>query len=229
LWSITHHADKLKSARLPLKEHAMSWGANMDDEDFERLIVAIREGDRSTATALVQKYEPYLRRVVHARLADYGVRHVVESVDICQSIMADFFEKAEPDRFAFHSPDDLRGLLVTMALNKLRNRARHEGRRGDIPDGWDPIASDPSPSRVAAVDDEIAYLSRRLPLLEARLFDLSRVQGWSWDEIAREVGGKPDALRMRLTRAVARALTDRDAPGPGHGTRGKHDRSQPAD
>lgn len=201
----------------------------MEPSDFEKFLDAVRVGDRELAINLVRQYEPYIRRVVHVRLADRQVRHLVDSVDICQSIMVDFFEKAEPGRFEFHSPDDLRRLLVTMALNKLRNWARHEGRRGDIPDGWDPIASEPSPSRVAAVDDEIAYLLSRLPPLEARLFELNRVQGRPWDEIAREVGGNPDALRMRLTRAVARALKDRDATGPGHGTRGKHDRSQPAD
>ncbi len=143
--------------------------------------------------------------------------------------MADFFEKAEPDRFKFQSPEDLRRLLVTMALNKLRNWARHEGRRSDIPDGWNPMTSDPSPSCVAAVNDEIAYLLSRLPPLEARLFDWNRVQGRSWDEIAREEGGKPDALRMRLMRTVARALAERDGTELGHGTQDKHHRSEPAD
>ena len=201
----------------------------MEPSDFERFLVAVRDGDRDLAIDLVRQYEPYLRRIIHQRLADRRVRHVVDSVDICQSVMADFFEEAEPDRFKFQSPDDLRRLLVTMALNKLRNWSRHEGRRGEIPDGWNPTASDPSPSRVAAANDEISFLLSRLPPPEARLFEWSRVQGRTWDEIAREEGGRPDALRMRLMRAVARALAERDATGPGHGTRGKYDRSRPAD
>jgi DNA-directed RNA polymerase specialized sigma24 family protein len=182
----------------------------MENGDFERFLAAVQAGDRKTATDLVRQYEPYIRRVIHLRLADHGVRHVVDSVDICQSVMADFFEKAEPNRFVLRSPDDLRRLLVTMALNKLRNWARHEGRHeGDLPDGWSPVTRDPTPSRVAATEDEIAFLVRRLPPMEARLFDLSRLQGRSWDEIAREEGGTPDALRMRLLRAVTRILSER--------------------
>lgn len=81
---------------------------------------------------------------------------------------------------------------------------RHEGRReGDVPEGWDPIASEPSPSSAAAAIDEVQFLKGRLPPLEARLFELSRVKGWTWDEIARVEGGKPDTLRMRLTRTIA--------------------------
>jgi DNA-directed RNA polymerase specialized sigma24 family protein len=116
-----------------------------------------------------------------------------------------------------------------MALNQLRNWARHERRRSDIPDGWNPTASDPSPSRVHAANEALTDLMSRLPPLEARLFDLNRVQGRSWEEIAREVGGRPDALRMRLMRAVARALAQRVGRESGHGTRGKPDRSQPND
>ena len=191
----------------------------MDQGDFERFLVAVQDGDRARATDLVRQYEPYIRRLIHQRLGDHRVRHVVDSVDICQSVMADFFEKAEPGRLVFRSPDDLRRLLVTMALNKLRNWARHEGRReGDVPEGWDPIASEPSPSSAAAAIDEVQFLKGRLPPLEARLFELSRVKGWTWDEIARVEGGKPDTLRMRLTRAVARALGERGGSGSGHGT-----------
>jgi RNA polymerase sigma-70 factor (ECF subfamily) len=191
----------------------------MENGDFEKLLAAVRDGNRETATELVRQYEPYLRRMLHLRLTDRRVGHVVDSVDICQSVMKDFFAQAKPDRFVFQSPDDLRRLLVTMALNKLRNWARHEGRhQGDLPDGWSPMAPDPSPSRIAAANDEIAYLRDRLPPLEARLFERSRVQGQSWDDIAREEGGKPDTLRMRLMRAVARILDEREGRNPGHGT-----------
>ena len=38
---------------------------------------------------------------------------------------------------------------------------------------------------------------------ELRLLD-RREQGLEWAEIAKEFGGRPDALRVRLARAVAR-------------------------
>jgi RNA polymerase sigma factor (sigma-70 family) len=189
----------------------------MGDGDFEKFLAAVRSGDRRTATDLVRQYEPYIRRVIHVRLADRRVRHVVESMDICQSVMADFFATAEPDRFKFETPDDVRRLLVTMALNKLRNWARHESRREEaFPDEWDPVTNDPTPSRLAVAQEEIDLIKSRLPKKEARLFDLHRIQGRSWEEIARDLGEKPDALRMRLMRAVARVLVERNGSDPGH-------------
>jgi hypothetical protein len=39
------------------------------------------------------------------------------------------------------------------------------------------------------------------------LFDL-KAQGLTWQEVAAKVGGRADALRMRLNRAVAAVLTE---------------------
>jgi RNA polymerase sigma-70 factor (ECF subfamily) len=189
----------------------------MGDGDFQKFLAAVRRGDREMATDLIRQYEPYIRRVIHMKLTDHRARYVVDSIDICQSVMADFFAQAEPDRFKFRTPEDLRRLLVTMALNKLRNWVRHERHVTGIPDNWDFAAADPTPSRVAATQEEVNLIKNRLPETEARLFERYRIQGQSWKEIARDEGGEPDALRMRLMRAVARVLAERDGGDLGYG------------
>jgi hypothetical protein len=48
---------------------------------------------------------------------------------------------------------------------------------------------------------------RRLTEAERRLAD-RRVAGCSWQEIATEIGGRPNALRMRLDRALERVVRE---------------------
>src|SRR5262245_1836697 len=103
-----------------------------EDFTFADLIRGVRLGDEGAATQLVRLYEPEIRRVVRARLSDFRLRPVIDSMDICQSVMATFFSRAGIGEFDLDTPDRLRRLLVTMVLNRLRDYGRREQtlRRG---------------------------------------------------------------------------------------------------
>ena len=60
-----------------------------------------------------------------------------------------------------------------------------------------------SPSRQVAARELIQEARRRMTPEERRLLE-RRAQGLGWAEIAAELGGSPNALRVRLGRAVAR-------------------------
>jgi RNA polymerase sigma-70 factor (ECF subfamily) len=126
-------------------------------------------------------------------------------MDICQSILASFLRRAREGGFELGAPDGLRNLLVTMALNKLMTKARAAQREaGNLPEGWD--AADPAPApaeRLAAADLARAALER-LSEEDRSLFRLHEVDQLTWEEIARRRGSSPDALRIRLARALAR-------------------------
>ncbi len=176
----------------------------MDALDFDKFFALLRAGDGQAATELVRRYEPYLRQVIRLRLNDPGLRRVFDSLDICQSVLGEFFVRMADGRFQFQDPDRLRALLVTMALNKLVDRARHERRnRGGLPDKFD------APAQGLAPDDQV--LNRELAqAIRDRLSDREcwlidhRLQGRSWVEIAAIDGGQPAALRMMYARALAR-------------------------
>ena len=68
--------------------HAMS-----SDTSFEELITRVRAGNEEAAAELVREYEPEIRREIHFRLTDPSLRRIVESVDICQSVLANFFAR----------------------------------------------------------------------------------------------------------------------------------------
>jgi DNA-directed RNA polymerase specialized sigma24 family protein len=67
----------------------------------------------------------------------------------------------------------------------------------------------PPPSRRAATWRRASCWTRRGPRSpEERLLLERREQGQEWAEIAAELGGRPDALRVRLARGAARVTRE---------------------
>jgi RNA polymerase sigma-70 factor (ECF subfamily) len=182
------------------------------ETSFAGLMARVREGDQQAAEQLVRSYEPALRLVVRRRLSDPSLRRLLDSQDICQSILGRFFVRVALGEYTLETPEQLMKLLITMALNEVCNQAdkakaarrdcRRVLHRGEPNDLVDP---GPSPSNQVATQDLLQEMRRRLSPEELRLVDL-RYQGYSWEEIAAQVGSHPDAVRMRFGRALTRAL-----------------------
>jgi RNA polymerase sigma factor (sigma-70 family) len=181
------------------------------DEDFEALMRRVRAGDADAATALVRLYEPAIRRAVRVWMLNARLRRALDSLDICQSVMASFFVRAALSQYHFDTPAQLVQLLVSMARNKVADQVRHEqaGRRdnrrvepGDVRD-IEVKAREASPSQHVAARDLLEEFRRRMSTEERFLAD-QRGLGREWQDIAAEVGGRPDALRKKLDRALGR-------------------------
>jgi RNA polymerase sigma-70 factor (ECF subfamily) len=182
-----------------------------DAVSFDELIRRVRAGDQEAAAEVVRRYEPAIRRAVRFRLTDARLGRVLDSMDICQSVLASFFVRAAAGQFDLERPEQLLGLLAAMARKKLAFQARKErAQRRDnrrVAAGADDVvfvAGDPSPSRHAAVRELLKEVQRRLSPDERRLAEL-RAAGLEWTAIAEQVGGSPEALRKKLARAVERA------------------------
>lgn len=181
----------------------------MSEELFSAQIERIRGGDEQAAADLVRRYEPEIRREVRFLLRDPFLRRSFDSMDICQSVMGSFFLRAALGEYDLGRPEDLIRLLISMTRNKVvdatrRQRAqRRDHRRATSLDAVDVEARTPSPSQVAEGRELLAAFRDRLSEEERRLADL-RSLGREWAEIAREVGGTPDARRKQLTRAISR-------------------------
>ena len=186
-----------------------------DSEVFRDLLCRVRAGDQCAATDLVRRLEPELRRAVRVRLGDPRLRRVVDSVDVCQSVLANFFVRVRLGEFDLTRPEQLLHLLMTMTRNKLHDRRRQQQAQkrdqrrveGQADGDLDDIAGDaPDPGRVVAGRDLLEEVRKLLTEEERRLAD-HRGLGLEWPEIAALVGGQPDALRKKLGRALAR-VTD---------------------
>lgn len=186
-----------------------------DQESFRELICRVRAGDAQATRELVRRYEPAIRLAVHVRLTDPALRRFLDSMDICQSVLLSFFVRAASGQYDLETPEQLLRLLTTMARHKLINQAqkqraaRRDYRRlqSDLSGGNDPVDSRSDPSQVAAHRELLQELRCRLTAEERQLAD-QRSLGCSWKEIAAEVGGQPNTLRMRLTRALDRVTQE---------------------
>jgi RNA polymerase sigma-70 factor (ECF subfamily) len=181
---------------------------------FRDLVHRVRGGDDEAATEMVRRYEATIRMAIRVRLDQSELRRLLDSMDICQSVLANFFVRAASGQFELDTPEQLVKLLVTMARNKLVNHAnqqraarrdhrRREGNLGDMA-----VAdSSPSPSQVATYRELLQAVRSRLNADERQLADF-RSQGHSWAEIAAELDKNADALRFQLNRALDRVARD---------------------
>jgi RNA polymerase sigma factor (sigma-70 family) len=194
----------------------------VDAPTFDDLIRRVRAGDQDAATVLVRRYEPFIRRAVRFRLANAGLAALLDSMDICQSVLASFFIRAATGQYELETPEQLLKLLTAMARNKLTSQARkqHAQRRdtrrvtSSNQDQDRFVAAGESPSTEIAARDLLQEVHRRLSPEERRLLELKN-QGCEWAAIASEIGGSAEALRRKLSRAldrVAEQLGLDDAP-----------------
>jgi RNA polymerase sigma factor (sigma-70 family) len=186
-----------------------------DGVQFRDLIRRVRERDADAAEELVRRYENAIRRVVRIHLRDTRMRRVLDSMDICQSVLASFFVRTALGQYELDSPEQLLNLLTSITRNKLANQAnRLRARRRDIrrdaaigdeaaflPD----LASDPS--EQASAREILEKVRDRLNPQERYLAE-QRALGRAWKELADEVGGTDVALRKKLTRALDRVMTE---------------------
>lgn len=181
------------------------------DTPFEQLIAQVRLGDDAAAAELLRRYEPAVRRAVRIQLRDPRLRRFLDSMDICQSVMASFFLRAFSGQYDLADPDRLQKLLIVMARNKLASQARkmQVARRdaasfqGDRLGVQTLAAPDASPSRQVAGRELLELFRNQLTERERQIVDL-RGEGKEWADVAALLGGTPEALRKTLSRALDR-------------------------
>jgi RNA polymerase sigma-70 factor (ECF subfamily) len=183
----------------------------VEDSPFADFLARIRAGDEQAAAELVRRYESAVRIEIRMRLADSRLRRILDTMDICQSVLATFFVRAAAGQYDLERPEQLVRLLVTIAHNKVayqarRGQAQRRDRRREVAvdrPGREPAGAEPSPSRVVSARELLAEIRRRLTPEELRLADL-RAEGQGWAEIAAALGGTAQARRRQLARALDR-------------------------
>lgn len=182
------------------------------------LLVRVRGGDAAAAEELVRTYEPDLRRAIRVRLADARLRRLVDSIDICQSVLAGFFVRTAAGQYDIQTPEELLKLLVTMARNRVidwvrRTQAdRRDGRRDVSIEGDDGrqmqfASKQPGPVSVLISRELLDQVRSRLAPEELKLME-QRAEGLDWSQIAKQTGNQANTVRMRLTRALDRVADE---------------------
>ena len=192
-----------------------------DNARFAEFLARLRSGDARAADELVRDDESAVRVVIRAKLTDPGLKRLFDTADFCQSVFKSFFVRAAAGEFDLHDPSQLIGLLASMARNKLAGQARrgYVTRRevGDESAPGSALADPgPGPNQQVVWRDLLAAVRGRLSDEERQLADRrARLQGW--EQIAAELGGSPEALRKKLTRALDRVARQLGLDEPDHG------------
>jgi RNA polymerase sigma-70 factor (ECF subfamily) len=182
-----------------------------EEQTFRELIHRVRAGDEQAAAELVRRYEPAIRRVARIRLADTRLQRRFDSMDISQSVLGSFFVRMALGQYDLDTPEQLLNLLVSMSQKKVVNYVRkakaaqrdyRRAQAGPLDEGQ-LVARDPSPSEQLMVGELVREFRKRMTEEERRLAE-QRAAGLDWNQIAAELGGRPEALRKQLARAVER-------------------------
>jgi len=86
----------------------------MSESTPSELLRRIRGGDAEAAVELVRRYEPQIRLEVRLRLRDRRLRRLVDSMDICQSVLSSFFLRVAAGECDLERPEQLLNFLIAM-------------------------------------------------------------------------------------------------------------------
>ena len=176
----------------------------LTSEPTEQLLRRIRAGEAAAKQALYERCLPLLRRWAHGRLPNY-VRDIADTDDLVQVTLLRALNHV--DRFQADRSGCFLAYLRQILLNEVRSEVRKRKRRGDTVD----IDEVPLPDDSASVVEHLVG-QERMRSYESALAALDREQqsfitmrlefGMSYQEIAVETANSPDAVRMRVTRAL---------------------------
>jgi RNA polymerase sigma-70 factor (ECF subfamily) len=205
-----------------LGEEPMALGGHVNeaimtdqDYDFSQLVARLRTGDSAAAAELLERFEPEIRRTVRVRLTDPRLRRVVDSMDVCQSVFANFFVRASLGEYDLERPEELLRLLIVMVRNKVIDQTRRM-QAGKRDQGRLEIVSDSVLNRLPSNGIDPASLALNRDLLQKAQNCLTasenylaqqRSLGRTWQELAVELGATPDALRKQFQRAMSRVAS----------------------
>lgn len=178
----------------------------MQVEATELLLRRIRAGDAAASQTLYDRCLPVLLRWAHGRLPHYA-RTASDTEDLVQTTLLRALKHL--DEFQSSGSGAFLAYLRQILLNEVRREIRNLQRHGtQVPvdsidlrsDGLSSVEMMVNQERLQAYEKALASLAKRQQELV-----LLRIEfGMSYLEIAQEVGGTPDAVRMSIARSLQR-------------------------
>ncbi len=182
----------------------------MPDSEFAGWMRRVRGGDPAAVAEFVARYGPQIRRAIRVRGTGGRLQRVLDSEDLCQTVMRRFFEHVGDANAPAEDPASLLNWLLEVARNRLREQHRRDRaakRGGDRQREVGPAALD----QLAGVDcniegraadrDLLAWLMRQMTP-DQRLVAERRAVGEAWSDIARDLETTAEALRKRYRRGL---------------------------
>lgn len=183
--------------------------------EFSGLLQRASSGDREAQETICNRYEQQVRIVVRVWLGPQLRQHV-DSMDLMQSVHHCMLQGLQDNRFCIDSPEKLVALASTMARNKIARKWRTHQRQlpssalelleenqSTLPTTENKFRHDDTPEEISDYNELIQEVCQRLNETE-RIMLRMRLDGFSNQEVASELGLHPVALRVRWTRLKQR-------------------------
>jgi DNA-directed RNA polymerase specialized sigma24 family protein len=201
------------------------------EESISQWLDQLQQGERAAAEKL---WERYFRRLVGlARRKLEGLpRRAADEEDVALSAFHSFCQAVERGQFPrLQSRDNLWLLLVTITVRKARRLVIHEGRQkrgahGVVDEAGlaqreinltEFLSTAPSPEFAAQVAEEYRTLLARLPAGDLPVVAQSKMEGFTNEEIAANLGCALRSVerKLRVIRSVFSAADDEEPAGQG--------------
>jgi RNA polymerase sigma factor (sigma-70 family) len=188
-----------------------------EDEEGQRLIQGLREGNPQTVQEFCERYGPLLQQLADKHLPE-GLRRRVGPEDVVQSACRTFLRRAQAGEFQLKDSESLWRLLCAITLTKVHEQARFHRRhkRGldrEVPltslspegvaGSLEPIDSRPSPAEAAEFKDQFEQLMASFEDEERQLVDY-KLQEYTNLEVAARMGCSERTVRRILKRVQTR-------------------------
>ena len=172
----------------------------MDDRE---LLDRVRVGDEAAYDTIFRTWYPALVRVAGAILKDSDVAE-----EVVQDVMVELWRR----RHVLDADVTLRAYLLRAVKNRSLNHLRHlKVRRdttGDVEALYDePVAAD-QPVVAQELSEAVQKALAELPPRCREVFDLSRVHGLKYSEIAESLGISQKTVEAQMGKAL-RVLRER--------------------
>ncbi len=171
-----------------------------------------REGGPQEIELLWQQFGEHFRRRARTRLRQYGLSGQAESMDICNDVMADLARRQS--HHTLQCDDVLAYVLKAIdhqVVDTFRTLARgcRDFRRIDsvpIEDAARP-SEQTTPSQVALRREVLDKVRSMLSDPDRQALEMM-LESRDWNEIGAALGMRPDTVRMRVRRAIARVRAE---------------------
>ena len=158
----------------------------------------------------VDRFGPLIRRAIRVRGTGGRLQRILDSEDLCQSVMRRFFALRDDANAPAEDPAMLLNWLLEVARNRLREQHRREKatkRGGERLREVDPAALDrlagenPNVAARAADRELLLWLTGQMTPNQ-RVVAERRAAGDEWADIARDHGTTAEALRKGYRRGL---------------------------
>jgi RNA polymerase sigma-70 factor (ECF subfamily) len=184
------------------------------------LLRHFRSGNGEAATQLYHRYAARLRALARTQCSPHLARRL-DTDDIVQSVFRIFFQAARLGNYDVPAGEHLWGLLLSLALNKIRAKANfHQAAKRDVRLTAEVDFRDPAHEADAGQDDRngvflqlvVREALERLPAPARKIVEL-RIEGHEVADIANQTGRSKRTVErvLRDARHHLRNLLDEDA------------------